>query len=117
MTGKIPSMVDPITHETIINAFKVAYTELNGNDPECMHVGGDKYMINGETCNCLWLIFEIDRLRQELLAKASTERWSLRKLRQLIAKLAFQLCCRSVIKYQPLYAFHTYCRRRMVWFR
>lgn len=87
MSNTMPTMVDTITHDTIIKAFKAAYAELNGDVPECTHISGEKYMINGEIRNRLWLIFEIERLRQELLLKASGERWSLSKMRQLFARL------------------------------
>lgn len=87
MSNTIPTMVDTITHDTVIKAFKAAYGELNGNVPECTHIAGDKYLINSEIRNRLWLIFEIERLRQELVVKASRGRWSVGNKHHRFARL------------------------------
>ena len=73
MSNSETSMVDTVTHDTIIRSFKAAYEEITGEVPECTHVAGEKYLINGEPRNRLWLIFEIERLRQKLASNASDE--------------------------------------------
>lgn len=65
-----PSKTDTLTSQNIVDAFRSAYSSATGEQPsECRHMGGRWFMINGFQRDREWLLLEVERLRQEALAK------------------------------------------------
>ncbi len=71
MTALYPDKADTLTARNIIDAYRSAYITATDHPPaECWHSHGNTFVINGVERERAWVILEIERLRQEALAKA-----------------------------------------------
>lgn len=52
-----------LTPRSITDAFKSAYRQVHGRDPQVVHMFAEWYQVNGETVHRVTLFGEISRLR------------------------------------------------------
>lgn len=87
-----PSKADTLTSQNIVDAFRSAYVSATGEQPtECRHIQGRWFMINGFQRDREWLLLEVERLRQEALAKtleSAAEDNSRSRIFRMIRKLS-----------------------------
>lgn len=71
MNSLYPGKADTLTAKNIVDSFQSAYYSVHGNQPQvCEYMGRNCYNINGVVRNRAWVLLEVERLRQEALARA-----------------------------------------------
>lgn len=71
MTALYSNKAETLTSRNIVDAYRSAYFSVHNAMPdECAHLNGKWFVINGVERDRGWLILEIERLRQEAIAKA-----------------------------------------------
>jgi len=70
MTALFPKKEDTLTARNITDSYIYAYQSIYGSVPECMHLEGRWFMVDGVRRDRHWLVLEVERLRQEALSDA-----------------------------------------------
>ncbi len=71
MSVLYPSKSETLTAKNIVDAYRSAYYSSIGEYPDgCEHLRGRWFLIDGIERDRGWVILEVERLRQEALAKA-----------------------------------------------
>jgi hypothetical protein len=85
-----PHKADTLTTRNIVDAYRSAYYSVHGQYPgECRFLKGRWFVIEGVERDRGWVVLEVERLRQEAIAKAirdetpSSRRSILRVIRRL----------------------------------
>jgi hypothetical protein len=65
---------DTLTTRNIIDAYRSAHITLYEEAPECEHLEGRWFKVNGVVRDRSWMLLEVERLRQEGIAKAMREK-------------------------------------------
>lgn len=70
MTALYPQKEETLTSRNIVDAYMYAFHAIHGTKPECEHVEGRWFMVDGIRRDRHWLVLEVERLRQEALSNA-----------------------------------------------
>lgn len=92
MSALYPSKSETLTAKNIVDAYRSAYYSSTGDYPvDCQHIRGRWFLIDGVERDRGWVILEVERLRQEALAKAMEAEQSESSSRSRIFKLIRRL--------------------------
>lgn len=61
---------ETLTARNIRDSYVSAYREVHYQNPECEHIEGRWFMVQGVKRDRHWLVLEVERLRQEALSSA-----------------------------------------------
>ena len=70
MTALYPTNEDTLTSRNITDSYVYAYQSVHGIQPECDHLEGRWFIVDGVRRDRHWLVLEVERLRQEALTQA-----------------------------------------------
>ncbi len=65
-----PKKEDTLTARNIADSYIYAYQSLHNREPECEHLEGRWFLVEGIRRDRHWLVLEVERLRQEALTRA-----------------------------------------------
>lgn len=90
MSSLYPNKSDTLTSRNIVEAYRSAYLSVHGEQPDqCEHSQGRFFLINGMERDRGWVILEVERLRQEAIAKAMDDSGSSRgRIFKMLRKLS-----------------------------
>ena len=61
---------ETLTTNAIIRSFETIYEAVHNTKPECEHLSGNWFLVNGQKRDRRWLILEVECLRQKLIVSA-----------------------------------------------
>ena len=64
---------DTLTSRNIVDSYMYAYRAIHETLPECEHLEGRWFLVEGVRRDRYWLVLEVERLRQEALSSALDE--------------------------------------------
>jgi hypothetical protein len=73
MSTLFPRKEDTLTARNIRESYMYAFQTIYGRKPECEHMEGRWFMVDGIKRDRHWMVLEVERLRQEALSKALDE--------------------------------------------
>lgn len=90
MSALYPRKQDTLTARNIADSYIYAYQSVHGESPDCEHLEGRWFMVNGIRRDRHWMVLEVERLRQEALSNAlnDTENGSTSNIFKMIRRLS-----------------------------
>lgn len=73
-----------LTTDFLVDYYIEVYEALHDEKPECQHVQGPYFLVNGVQRDRKWLLLEAEMLCQQLIAKKLTGDSSLRRLLHIL---------------------------------
>ncbi|MFP4321393.1 MAG: hypothetical protein ACLFTK_02970 [Anaerolineales bacterium] len=68
-----PKKEETLTARNIADSYAYAFQALHDRVPECEHLEGRWFMVDGIRRDRHWMVLEVERLRQEALTQALDE--------------------------------------------
>ena len=85
---------ESIRPTTIIDTYNMFYEAVHNAEPQCEHLGGNRYLVNGTTQDRRWLVLEIEHLRQNLIISATSGESSFDgKKRKTVSRMLSLIAC------------------------
>jgi hypothetical protein len=73
MTALYSGNEDTLTSRNIVASYMYAYQAIHDTHPQCEHLEGRWFLVEGVRRDRHWLVLEVERLRQEALSAALDE--------------------------------------------